>query len=155
MLQEALVIKSFQFIFCVCFNQTLSTGDIAFRIAKNIELFNKKNQINADEAKQSGVLISDINEVNLPYSFEMSFCRIFFIYSCLVLLIKAMLEVGKKRALELNLSCPEILSWLCADAQELPLEDNRFDVYTIAFGIRNVVDIQKVSVFIICNMIEF
>jgi len=93
------------------------TGDIAFRIAKNIELFNKKNQINADEAKQSGVLISDINE--------------------------AMLEVGKKRALELNLSCPEILSWLCADAQELPLEDNRFDVYTIAFGIRNVVDIQK------------
>ena len=55
-----------------------------------------------------------------------------------------MLEVGKKRALKLDLSSPDILSWLCADAQNLPLEDNAFDVYTIAFGIRNVVDVQKV-----------
>lgn len=39
---------------------------------------------------------------------------------------------------------PDILSWLCADAQNLPLEDNTYDLYTIAFGIRNVVDIPKV-----------
>jgi len=93
------------------------TGDIAFRIAKNIELYNKKNQVDIEDAKRSGVMISDINE--------------------------AMLEVGKKRAEQLDLSCPDILSWLCADAQVLPLEDESFDVYTIAFGIRNVVDIQK------------
>jgi len=95
------------------------TGDIAFRIANNIERYNKKNQINAEgeNVKPSQILVSDINE--------------------------AMLEVGKKRALKLDLSSPDILSWLCADAQNLPLEDNAFDVYTIAFGIRNVVDVQK------------
>jgi len=93
------------------------TGDIAFRIAKNIELYNKKNEISVEDSKRSSIVVSDINE--------------------------AMLEVGQKRALQLDLSCPEVLSWLCADAQELPLEDDRFDVYTIAFGIRNVVDVQK------------
>lgn len=55
-----------------------------------------------------------------------------------------MLDVGKKRAEKINFP-PDILSWLCADAQALPLEDNAFDLYTIAFGIRNVVDIPKVN----------
>lgn len=43
----------------------------------------------------------------------------------------AMIEVGQKRY-------PH-LSWLLANAEELPLEDNSVDVYTIAFGLRNVV----------------
>jgi len=68
---------------------------------------------------------------------------------------EAMLEVGKKRAEQLDLSCPDILSWLCADAQVLPLEDESFDVYTIAFGIRNVVDIQKVLFSIYAYPIKF
>lgn len=55
-----------------------------------------------------------------------------------------MLDVGKERALTMNLRS-DLLSWLCADAQQLPLADNSFDLYTIAFGIRNVVDISKVS----------
>ncbi len=42
----------------------------------------------------------------------------------------AMIEVGQKRH-------PH-LSWLPANAEELPLEDNSVDVYTIAFGLRNV-----------------
>ncbi|MBA3813002.1 MAG: bifunctional demethylmenaquinone methyltransferase/2-methoxy-6-polyprenyl-1,4-benzoquinol methylase UbiE [Alphaproteobacteria bacterium] len=42
----------------------------------------------------------------------------------------AMIEVGKKRY-------PH-LSWLLANAEELPLEDNSVDVYSIAFGLRNV-----------------
>ena len=33
------------------------------------------------------------------------------------------------------------LEWHVADAQELPFEDNSFDAYTIAFGIRNVPDV--------------
>lgn len=33
------------------------------------------------------------------------------------------------------------LSWVVGDALELPFEDNSFDAYTIAFGIRNVTDI--------------
>jgi ubiquinone/menaquinone biosynthesis C-methylase UbiE len=31
----------------------------------------------------------------------------------------------------------------CANAEELPYEDNTFDIYTIAFGIRNVPRIEK------------
>lgn len=41
-----------------------------------------------------------------------------------------MIEMGKKRY-------PE-LSWLCSNAEDLSLEDNSIDVYTIAFGFRNV-----------------
>lgn len=42
----------------------------------------------------------------------------------------AMIDVGQKRY-------PH-LTWLLANAEELPLEDNSADVYTIAFGLRNV-----------------
>ncbi len=56
-----------------------------------------------------------------------------------------MLDVGKERALSLNLQS-DMVNWLCADAQELPLEDNSFDLYTIAFGIRNVVNVPKVCI---------
>ena len=31
------------------------------------------------------------------------------------------------------------------DAEELPFDDNKFDVYTIAFGIRNVTHIDQVT----------
>lgn len=37
------------------------------------------------------------------------------------------------------------LSWVAGDAEELPFADEKFDVYTIAFGIRNVTHIEKVS----------
>jgi ubiquinone/menaquinone biosynthesis methyltransferase len=42
----------------------------------------------------------------------------------------AMIEVGQKRHPHLE--------WVPANAEELPLEDNSVDVYTIAFGLRNV-----------------
>lgn len=35
------------------------------------------------------------------------------------------------------------LEWVVGDAQELPFEDNSFDAYTIAYGIRNVADIDQ------------
>ena len=38
--------------------------------------------------------------------------------------------------------------WVEGDAQELPFEANIFDAYTIAFGIRNVVDIDQVNYII-------
>jgi demethylmenaquinone methyltransferase/2-methoxy-6-polyprenyl-1,4-benzoquinol methylase len=44
---------------------------------------------------------------------------------------------GRKRAAE-----PEI-AWASPTAQALPLRDARADAYVIAFGIRNVADIQK------------
>lgn len=36
------------------------------------------------------------------------------------------------------------LSWICGNGEQLPFEDNSFDVYTIAFGIRNFTNIEKV-----------
>lgn len=36
------------------------------------------------------------------------------------------------------------LAWVLGDAEELPFDDDKFDVYTIAFGIRNVTHIDQV-----------
>lgn len=47
----------------------------------------------------------------------------------------AMIEVGKAHH-------PH-LSWVCSNAEALPLEDNSVDVYTIAFGLRNVTHREK------------
>ncbi len=48
----------------------------------------------------------------------------------------AMLEVGRARALNRGLLSG--LSWVEGNAERLPFTDNSQDVYTIAFGLRNV-----------------
>ncbi len=51
-----------------------------------------------------------------------------------------MLEVGRQRAEKMSVpGC----TFVEANAEELPLPDNTFDAYTIAFGIRNVPRIDK------------
>jgi demethylmenaquinone methyltransferase/2-methoxy-6-polyprenyl-1,4-benzoquinol methylase len=50
----------------------------------------------------------------------------------------AMLGEGKRRAGEKN---EQAISWVCGDAEKLPVPDAHFDAYTIAFGIRNVTHI--------------
>jgi len=52
---------------------------------------------------------------------------------------KSMLSVGEERAKKLGHTTG--ITWVEGDAQSLPFEDNLFDCYTIAFGIRNVVRI--------------
>ena len=52
----------------------------------------------------------------------------------------SMLAVGKDRAEKRGLS--EHVDFIEANAEELPFEDNTFDAYTVAFGIRNVPRIQ-------------
>lgn len=37
------------------------------------------------------------------------------------------------------------LSWVVGDAEELPFDDDQFDIYTIAFGIRNVTHMDQVT----------
>ena len=51
-----------------------------------------------------------------------------------------MLEVGRGRAVDKNSFSQ--LNFSCADGENLPHDDNSFDYYTIAFGIRNFTNIQ-------------
>nr|WP_274944695.1 bifunctional demethylmenaquinone methyltransferase/2-methoxy-6-polyprenyl-1,4-benzoquinol methylase UbiE [Govania unica] len=53
----------------------------------------------------------------------------------------AMLGVGRDRAIDQNRL--NGLTWTCGNAEALPMPDQSFDVYTIAFGIRNVTDRPK------------
>lgn len=52
-----------------------------------------------------------------------------------------MLVEGRKRAEADQMA--NSLNWVVGDAMALPFEDNSFDVYTISFGIRNVVRPQE------------
>jgi demethylmenaquinone methyltransferase / 2-methoxy-6-polyprenyl-1,4-benzoquinol methylase len=47
-----------------------------------------------------------------------------------------MLEIGRARALDQGVLFG--IEWLAADAERLPFGDRSFDLYTIAFGLRNV-----------------
>lgn len=49
-----------------------------------------------------------------------------------------MLEVARHKQYKLHKQLADRISYLQADAQELPFEDDAFDVVSIAFGIRNV-----------------
>jgi demethylmenaquinone methyltransferase / 2-methoxy-6-polyprenyl-1,4-benzoquinol methylase len=53
----------------------------------------------------------------------------------------AMLAVGRDRAADRGLL--KGLTWTTGDAENLPFPDRSFDGYTIAFGLRNVTDIDK------------
>lgn len=51
-----------------------------------------------------------------------------------------MLNKGRDKAINLNLL---ELDWICANAENLPFDNCKFDYCTIAFGIRNVSDRKK------------
>jgi demethylmenaquinone methyltransferase / 2-methoxy-6-polyprenyl-1,4-benzoquinol methylase len=53
---------------------------------------------------------------------------------------EAMLELGRARALDQGILVG--IEWVCADAERLPVADRSFDLYTIAFGLRNVTRIE-------------
>lgn len=57
-----------------------------------------------------------------------------------------MLDVGQRRATRLGFESNDKLDidWVCGDAEILPFQDNQFTAYTIAFGIRNVTNIDNV-----------
>lgn len=50
-----------------------------------------------------------------------------------------MLEEGRNRAIDRNIL--HNIEWVCGNAEALPAQDNTYDAYTIAFGIRNVTHI--------------
>jgi Methylase involved in ubiquinone/menaquinone biosynthesis len=47
---------------------------------------------------------------------------------------ESMLHVGQDRAFDNGIT--NINNWVVTDAADLPFEDNSFDIYTIAFGLR-------------------
>ncbi|CAI4232089.1 unnamed protein product [Auanema sp. JU1783] len=55
-----------------------------------------------------------------------------------------MLNVGMERVKNEPKVEASRLSWVCGNAEALPFEDNKFDLYTISFGIRNCTHVDKV-----------
>ena len=92
------------------------TGDIAFRYLKYLRNLPQPGVA----TKQAHVTISDINQ--------------------------NMLDVGMSRAEKLGLVSNSMCSidWVCADAEKLPFDDESFNCYTIAFGIRNCTHVDQV-----------
>jgi len=52
-----------------------------------------------------------------------------------------MVETGRDRAIDAGIL--QGIEWLCGDAEALPFADRSFDLYTIAFGLRNVTHIDR------------
>jgi demethylmenaquinone methyltransferase/2-methoxy-6-polyprenyl-1,4-benzoquinol methylase len=52
-----------------------------------------------------------------------------------------MLEIGRARAIDDGILAG--IEWICGDAEALPLADRSADLYTIAFGLRNVTEIER------------
>ncbi|XP_075071150.1 2-methoxy-6-polyprenyl-1,4-benzoquinol methylase, mitochondrial [Mixophyes fleayi] len=112
------------------------TGDIAFRFVNYIHAQREKrirNELNL----QQNLSWSDISR---SYSQEQK-GSLMGSQAVVCDINKEMLKVGKQRSLSLGNT--EGLSWVAGDAEELPFADEKFDVYTIAFGIRNVTHIDK------------
>lgn len=92
------------------------TGDIAFRISKELCRYSPV----PDDRPE--ITVCDINP--------------------------QMLEVGQQRAAARPSADPAAptLSWVEGNAEELPFEDESFDLYSIAFGIRNVTNVPRALV---------
>jgi demethylmenaquinone methyltransferase/2-methoxy-6-polyprenyl-1,4-benzoquinol methylase len=52
-----------------------------------------------------------------------------------------MIEIGRTRALDAGILAG--IDWLAGDAEALPFADRSFDLYTIAFGLRNLTRIDR------------
>mmetsp|Transcript_13344 Transcript_13344/g.19081 ORF Transcript_13344/g.19081 Transcript_13344/m.19081 type:complete len:373 (+) Transcript_13344:81-1199(+) len=94
------------------------TGDIAFRFIDTMKSVERSLSSGIDDLS---VTVCDINP--------------------------EMLRVGERRARQRFgdsiLDTTRALSFLEGNAQSLPFEENKFDLYTIAFGLRNVTDVDK------------
>lgn len=53
-----------------------------------------------------------------------------------------MLKIGQQRAIKFGFH-PDRCQWMIGDAMNLPFDSDSFDAYTISFGIRNVVNVDR------------
>ncbi|XP_032166725.1 2-methoxy-6-polyprenyl-1,4-benzoquinol methylase, mitochondrial [Mustela erminea] len=109
------------------------TGDIAFRFLNYVEAQHKgklKRQLRAQQnLSWEEIARKYQNEEDPLGGSRVVVCDI----------NKEMLKVGKQKARAQGHKAG--LAWVLGDAEELPFDDDKFDVYTIAFGIRNVTHI--------------
>lgn len=106
------------------------TGDIAFRYLKELD---RSFPPTAEIQTATHSYIAETSDLKnrRPNS------------KCVVVDINAqMLNVGKQRAVERDYQ--NRIEWVEANAEQLPFADNQFDLYTIAFGIRNCTHIDRV-----------
>ncbi|KAK7487932.1 hypothetical protein BaRGS_00020833 [Batillaria attramentaria] len=95
------------------------TGDIAFRF---LQYVGSQPSSHPQLQSQGG----DEFDIKMPREVE----------------AQAMLDVGKQKAREQGITSG--MSWVQGNAENLPFPDCSFDAYTIAFGIRNCTDVQRV-----------
>ncbi|XP_076586967.1 2-methoxy-6-polyprenyl-1,4-benzoquinol methylase, mitochondrial [Chaetodon auriga] len=112
------------------------TGDIAFRFREYVHFQQERQRRRAARSMQSPSA-QDISS-NYPTEGEdvLKGSR-----AVVCDINKEMLKVGKQKADSMGISAG--LSWVVGDAEELPFDDDQFDIYTIAFGIRNVTHIDQ------------
>ncbi|XP_032899553.1 2-methoxy-6-polyprenyl-1,4-benzoquinol methylase, mitochondrial [Amblyraja radiata] len=114
------------------------TGDIAFRFMDYVKSQQERQNRQAMKLYQS----PSWQQINDAYEQQMESNSDLQSMAVICDVNKEMLKVGKKKAERLNYT--EGLSWVVGNAEELPFDDDKFDVYTIAFGIRNVTHIDHV-----------
>ncbi|KAM3868214.1 2-methoxy-6-polyprenyl-1,4-benzoquinol methylase, mitochondrial [Diretmus argenteus] len=112
------------------------TGDIAFRFLDYVRSQQERQQRRAARSMQTPSWQEISNSYSTEDEVEPQESR-----AVVCDINKEMLKVGKEKADSLGLTTG--LSWVVGDAEELPFDDDQFDVYTIAFGIRNVTHVDQ------------
>jgi 2-methoxy-6-polyprenyl-1,4-benzoquinol methylase len=108
------------------------TGDIAFRYLKELARYYPSSTSEPPIIPTHTYIAESLEQTRIhPTS------------KCVVADINSnMLAVGKQRAIDNNLQ--NHIQWVEANAEELPFHNEQFDIYTIAFGIRNCTHIDRV-----------
>nr|XP_012611983.1 2-methoxy-6-polyprenyl-1,4-benzoquinol methylase, mitochondrial isoform X2 [Microcebus murinus] len=111
------------------------TGDIAFRFLNYVQAQHHRKQKRQLRAQQN----LSWEEIAKKYQNEEDSLGGSHVMVCDI--NKEMLKVGMQKAFAQGHKAG--LSWVLGDAEELPFNDDKFDIYTIAFGIRNVTHIDQ------------
>ncbi|XP_047416194.1 2-methoxy-6-polyprenyl-1,4-benzoquinol methylase, mitochondrial isoform X3 [Sciurus carolinensis] len=111
------------------------TGDIAFRFLNYVQAQHQGKQKKQLRAQQN----LSWEEIAKKYQNEEDSLGGSLVMVCDI--NREMLKVGKQKAFDRGYKAG--LAWVLGDAEELPFDDDKFDVYTIAFGIRNVTHIDR------------
>lgn len=112
------------------------TGDIAFRFLEYIK--SQEERLSRREART--MQTPSWQDISANYSNEKG-AEPLESKAVVCDINKEMLTMGKQKADSMGITSG--LSWVVGDAEELPFDDDQFDIYTIAFGIRNVTHIEQ------------